>query len=169
MSSVETGQMSAVETGQMTAAGTAVLSQQKTSVLSQRQILSVSEICRGHDTSKWPDLDNRKVTFQTDGTPKSRIAVRFQWAQYRGELLKNQKKIKWQGVTVSAAGHDPKNRKWPQNGPQELRIEPRASNGSEKTIATDPGARKGRQSGDSAKSGWSGPGTLLNRPGCRGS
>ena len=97
MSSVERGQMSAVETGQMTAAETSVLSQQKTSVLSQQetsvlsqeQVLSASEICRGPDTSKWPYLDNRKVTFQTDGTPKSRIAVRFRWAQYRGELPKN--------------------------------------------------------------------------------
>ena len=89
MPSVETGQMSAVERGQMTAAETSVLSQQKTSVLSQQQILSASEICRGPDTSKWLDLDNRKVTFQTDGTPKSRIAVRFQWAWSRGELLKN--------------------------------------------------------------------------------
>ena len=89
MSSVETGQMSAVETGQMTAAETSVLSQQKTSVLSQQQILCVSETCSGPDTSKSPYLDNRKVTFQTDGTPKSRIAVRFQWAWSRGELLKN--------------------------------------------------------------------------------
>ena len=92
MSSVETGQMSAVETGQMTAAETSVLSQQKTSVLSQQQILCVSETCSGPDTSKSPYLGNRKVTFQTDATPKSRIAVRFQWAQYRGELLKNPKK-----------------------------------------------------------------------------
>ena len=83
MSSVETGQMPAVETGQMTAAETSVVSQQKTSVLSQQQILCVSE------TWKSPDLENRKVTFQTDGTPKSRIAVRFQWARSRGELLKN--------------------------------------------------------------------------------
>ena len=89
MSSVETEQMSAVETGQMTAAETSVLSQQKTSVLSQQQILCVSETCSGPDTSKSPYLDNRKVTFQTDGTPKSRIAVRFQWAWSRGELLKN--------------------------------------------------------------------------------
>ena len=89
MSSVETGQMSAVETGQMTAAETSVLSQQKTSVLSQQQILCVSETCSGPDTSKSPYLGNRKVTFQTDATPKSRIAVRFQWAWSRGELLKN--------------------------------------------------------------------------------
>ena len=97
MSSVETGKMSSVETRQMSQQQTSVLSQQqtsvlsqqKTSVLSQQQILSASEICRGPDTSKWPDLDNRKVTFQTDGTPKSRIAVRFQWAWSRGELLKN--------------------------------------------------------------------------------
>ena len=78
MSSVETGQMSAVETGQMTAAETSVLSQQKTSVLSQQQILCVSDTHSGPDTSKSPYLDNREVTFQTDGTPKSRIAVRFQ-------------------------------------------------------------------------------------------
>ena len=68
---------------------TSILSQQKTSVLSQQHILCVSETCSGPDTSKSPHLDNRKVTFQTDGTPKSRIAVRFQWAQSRGELLKN--------------------------------------------------------------------------------
>ena len=94
MSSVETGQTSAVETGQMTAAAaeTSVLSQQKTSVLSQQQILCVSDTHSGPDTSKSPYLDNREVTFQTDGIPKSRIAVRFQWAQYRGELLKNPKK-----------------------------------------------------------------------------
>ena len=82
--------MSAVETGQMTAAETSVLSQQKTSVLSQQQILCVSETCSGPDTSKSPYLDNRRVTFQTDATPKSRIAVRFQWAQSHGELLKKQ-------------------------------------------------------------------------------
>ena len=92
MSSVETGQMSAVETGEMTAAEASVLSQQKTSVLSQQQFLYVSETCSGPDTSKSPYLDNREVTSQTDGTPKSRIAVQFQWAEYRGELLKNQQK-----------------------------------------------------------------------------
>ena len=70
--------MSAVETGQMIAAETSVLSQQKTSVLSQQQILCVSETGLGPDTSKSPYLDNRKVTFQTDATPKSRIAVPFQ-------------------------------------------------------------------------------------------
>ena len=91
MSSAETGQMSAVETGQMTAAETSVLSQQKTYVLSQQQILFFSETCSGPDTSKSPYLDNREVTFQTDGTPDSGIAVRFQWAQYRGELPKNRK------------------------------------------------------------------------------
>ena len=89
MFAAETGQMSAAETGQMTAAETSVLSPQNTSVLSQQQILCVSETCSGPDTSKSPYLGNRKVTFQTDGTPKSRIAVRFQWAQSRGELLKN--------------------------------------------------------------------------------
>ena len=108
MSSVETGQMSAVETGHMIAAETSVLSQQKISVLSQQQILCVSETCSGPDTSRSPYLGNRRVTFQTDATPKSRIAVRFQWAQSRGELLKKPKKIKWQGVKVSAAGHGPK-------------------------------------------------------------
>ena len=156
MSSVETGQMSAVETGQMTAAETSVLSQQKTSVLSQQQILSASEICRGPDTSKWPDLDNHKVTFQTDGTPKSRIAVRFQWAQSRGELLKNRKNkmARCHCVSCRARPQISKNgRKWPQNGRQELRIEPRASNRAEMLIATDPGARWGRQKIDSAKSG----------------
>ena len=94
---VETGQMSSVETRQMSQQQssvlsqqqTSVLSQQKTSILSQQQILCVSETCSGPDTSKSPYLDNRKVTFQTDGTPKSRIAVRFQWAWSRGELLKN--------------------------------------------------------------------------------
>ena len=94
MSAVETGQMSAAETGQMTAAETFVLSQQETCVLSQQQILCVSDTWLGPDISKSPYLDNCKVTFQTDGTPKSRIAVRFQWAQSRGELLKNQTKIK---------------------------------------------------------------------------
>ena len=78
MSSVETGQMAAVETGQMSAAETSVLSQQNTSVLSQEQILCVSETWSGPDTSKSPYLDNRRVTFQTVGTPKSRIAVRSQ-------------------------------------------------------------------------------------------
>ena len=92
MSSVETGQMSAVETGQMTAAETSVLSQQKAFDLSQEQIPCVSETCSGPDTSKSPYLGNREVTFQTDGTPKSRIAVQFKWAQYCGKLLKNQKK-----------------------------------------------------------------------------
>ena len=81
--------MSAVEKGQMTAAETSVLSQQKISVLSEEQILCVSETCSRPDTSKSLYLGNRRVTFQTDGTPKSRIAVRFQWAQSRGELLKN--------------------------------------------------------------------------------
>ena len=80
--------MSSVETRQMSQQQSSVLSQQQTSVLSQ-QILCVSETCPEPDTSKWPDLDNRKVTFQTDGIPESRIAVRFQWAQSRGELLKN--------------------------------------------------------------------------------
>ena len=80
VSAAETGQMSAVERGQASSADTSVLSQQKTSVLSQHQILCVSETCSGPDTSKSPYLDNCKVTFQTDGTPKSRIAVRFQWA-----------------------------------------------------------------------------------------
>ena len=89
MSSVETGQISAVETGQMTTAETSVLSQQKTFVLSQQQILCVSETCSGPETSKSPYLDNHKATFQTDATPKSRIAVRFQWAQSHSELLKN--------------------------------------------------------------------------------
>ena len=60
--------MSAVATRQMTAVETSVLSQQKKSVLSQQQILCVSEICLGPDTSKSPDLDNSKVTFQIDGT-----------------------------------------------------------------------------------------------------
>ena len=124
MSSVETGQMSAAETGQMTAAETSVLSQQKTSALSQQkifvlspqQVLSASEICRGPDTSKSPYLDNRKVTFQTDGTPKSRIAVRFQWAWSRGELLKNLifKISKW--IRYSDKGPGPKNPKWSLNG-----------------------------------------------------
>ena len=82
---------SVVETEQMSSAETSVLSQQKPSVLSRQQILCVSDICSGRDTSKSPYLDNRRVTFQTDGTPKSGIAVRFQWTQYRGELLKNRK------------------------------------------------------------------------------
>ena len=63
------------------------------------------------------------------------------------------KKIKWQGVTVSAEGHGPKNRKWPENGPQELRIEPRASPGLKMLFADDAWARGGRQWRDSAKSG----------------
>ena len=50
--------MSSVETAQMS------------SVLSQQQILCVSETCLGPDTSKSPYLDNRRVTFQTDGTPQ---------------------------------------------------------------------------------------------------
>ena len=57
------------QTAQMTAAETSGLSQQKTPVLSQQQILCVSETWPGPDTSKSPYLDNRKVTFQTDGTP----------------------------------------------------------------------------------------------------
>ena len=89
MSSLETGQISAVEPGDMTAAETSVLSQQKTSVMSQQQILCVSETCPGPDTPKSPYLDNREVTFQTDGTAKSRIAVQFRWAWSRVELLKN--------------------------------------------------------------------------------
>lgn len=68
---------------------TSVPSQQTTFVLSQQQILSVSETWSVPDTSKSPYLDNPKVTFQTNGTPKSRIAVRFQWAWSWGELLKN--------------------------------------------------------------------------------
>ena len=60
-------------------------------------------------------------------------------------VAEKSKKIKWQGVTVSAEGHGPKNRKWPQNGPQELRIEPRASNRAYFFIARGPGARLGRQ------------------------
>ena len=78
LSQQQTSVLSQQQTSVLSQQQTSVLSQQKTSVLSQQQILSASEICRGPDTSKWPDLDNRKVTFQTDGTPKSRIAVRFQ-------------------------------------------------------------------------------------------
>ena len=87
--------MSAVETGQMTAAAaaaeTSVLSRQKTVALSQPQILCVSDTCSMPDTAKSPYLGNPRVTFQTDGTPKSRITVQFQWALPFGELLKNQK------------------------------------------------------------------------------
>ena len=54
-------------------------------------------------------------------------------------------------------------RKWVQNGRQDLRIEPRASNRAEMVIATGPGVRLGRQKIDSAKSGWS---ALVNCPGC---
>ena len=131
MSSVETGRMSAVETGQKTAAETSFLSQQKTYVPSQQEIFRVSDTCSGQDTSRSPYFGNRKVTFQTDGTPKSRIAVRFQWAQSCGELLKNQKNkmARCHCVSCRARPQISKNgRKWPQNGRLELRIEPRASN-----------------------------------------
>ena len=58
---VETEQMSSVETRQMSQQQSSVLSQQETYGLSKQQVLSASEICRGLATSKWPDLDNRKV------------------------------------------------------------------------------------------------------------
>ena len=156
MSQQQTSVLSQQQTSVLSQQQTSVLSQQKTSVLSQQQILSTSEICRGPDTSKWPDLDNRKVTFQTNATPKSRIAVRFQWAQSRGELVINRKKIKWEGVSCRARPQISNNgRKWPQNGPQELRIEPRASPGLKTLFAADPGARWARQYRDSAD--WGSP------------
>ena len=148
--------MSQQKTSVLSQQQTCLLSQQKTSVLSQQQILSASEICRGPDTSKWLDLDNRKVTFQTNGIPKSRIAVRFQWAWCCGELLKNRKKqmARCHCVRCGARTQISKNgRKWPQNGRQELRIEPRASPGLKTLFATDAWARWGRQWRDSAKSG----------------
>ena len=55
---------------------------------------------------------------------------------------------------MKAPAPKPKNgRKWAQNGRQDLRIEPRASPGLKTLFAADPGARKGRQWRDSAKSG----------------
>ena len=77
---VETAQMSSVGTRQMSQQQSSVLSQQKTSVLPQQQILCVSETWSRPDTAKSPYLGNRRVTFQSDGTPNSRIAVQFQWA-----------------------------------------------------------------------------------------
>ena len=49
--------------------------QPQTLQMSQHHIVCVSET--GPDTWKAMDLDNRTVTFQTDRTPKDRIAVRL--------------------------------------------------------------------------------------------
>ena len=92
LSQQQASALSQQQTSVLSQQKTFVLSQQKTSVLSQQQILCVSETCSGRDTSKSPYLNNRRVTFQTYGTPNSRIAVRFQWAQSCDELLKKPQK-----------------------------------------------------------------------------
>ena len=161
MSSVETGQMSAVETGQMSAAETSVLSEENMYVLSQEQILCVSETWSGpthieiatsrqpygNSSNRWhPQLQNCGAVLM--GMVPWRVAEQLDFQKIEmGQVFRK-------GAWVQKRKNG---RKWRQNGPLELRIEPRASNGTEELIATDPGARKGRQKTDSAKSGWSGP------------
>ena len=136
---------------------TSVLSQQQTSVLSQQHIVCVSEAGQGPDTcnrdgSRQPysNFSNRPHTpRQNRGAVLMGIAV---W-RVTEKAKKNKMAMGSMFQVMDKARNRESCRKWAQNGRQGLSRKPRGPGRLKSWFAADPGAWRGRQRPDPAKSG----------------